>query len=66
MQDAPARMNKSATCTGSDAQLTHDGSLKVLQRLADQVEHGDPALKESRGFYLRKLYRTFTGGQVPN
>lgn len=45
---------------------THDGSLKVLQRLADQVEHGDPAMKATRSFYLRKLYRAFTGGQVPN
>ena len=66
MSDAPSRTNIKATCTRSDTELAHAGSLKVLQRLADQVERGDPALREARGFYLRKLYEAFTGSQKPN
>ena len=46
-----------------DTQEAHAGSLKVLQRLAAQVEHGDPALKGTRAFYLRKLYEAFTGSE---
>jgi hypothetical protein len=49
-----------------DTPEAHARSLKVLQRLAAQVEHGDPELKGSRAFYLRKLYEAFTGGGKPN
>lgn len=66
MSDAPARTNIKATCTRGDTELAHAGSLKVLQRLAAQVEHGDHALKGTRAFYLRKLYEAFTGSQKPN
>ena len=60
------RVNMDRTYSKIDTSVTHASSLKVLQRLADQVERGDPALKGTRAFYLRKLYEAFTSGQRPN
>ena len=56
--------NETTPCQQIDTQQTHAGSLKVLQRLAAQVEHGDPALKGTRAFYLRKLYEAFTSARA--
>ena len=67
MSDNDAHLqNDARTCEAIDTPATHAGSLKVLQRLATQVEHADRALKGTRAFYLRKLYEAFTGAQRPN
>jgi hypothetical protein len=64
MQDNVVHLtNDARTCDAVDTRLTREGSLKVLKRLADQVENGNPALKGSRSFYLRKLFRDFNAGK---
>lgn len=48
--------NETTPCQQIDPELTRASSLKVLANMADQYEHGDASLKQTRGFYLRKMF----------
>src|SRR5579859_7739227 len=56
MTNTQTNENNPATVVSIGTESTRICSAAVLKKLADQYEHGEPYLKEARGFYLRKIF----------